>query len=296
MKKISTTIVACALTLAVPTMSALAAGASENLLIAPHHESRSAVQPKEIKLQAKVINKVDMVPARAVFEALGFTVTWNAKEKKLHAENGERETDVVLGDDNYFAYSTKSEGMTAPVPLGAAPVKIGGSIYVPVKLFSIVLGNQANPVVVKGGKIIVNSGSKMENTQLPTPFVNYDSIDAARKAAGANFAVPTELPENYKQDEIFVFNSRMAQIIYRNGEQTLYYRVSQETGDISGDYNVYESTKTVAIGNLEVTLKGNKGLVSVASWEADGFNYCLLANKALTAEQVQNIILSITIL
>ncbi|MHA6529844.1 stalk domain-containing protein [Paenibacillus sp. BAC0078] len=293
MKKLSTTIVACALTVAMP-MSALAAGAAENMLIASHHVSQAAVQQKEIKMQAKVINKVVMVPARAVFEALGFTVTWNAKEKKLHAENGERETDVVLGDDNYFAYSTKSIGMTAPVPLGAAPVKIGGSIYVPVKLFSIVLGNQANPVVVKGGKIIVNSGSKMENTQIPNPFINYDSVDAARKAAGANFAVPTELPENYKQDEISVLGStRMAQIVYTNGENTLFYRVSQETGDISGDYNVYDSIKTVAIGKLQVTLKGNKGLVSVASWEADGFNYCLMADSALTAEQMQKTILSI---
>lgn len=293
MKKLSTTIVACVLTVAMP-MSALAAGAPENMLIAPHHVSQAAVQQKEIKMQAKVINKVVMVPARAVFEALGFTVTWNSKEQKLHAENGERETDVVLGEDHYFAYSTNSEGMTAPGPLGAAPVKIGGSIYVPVKLFSIVLGNQENPVVVKGGKIIVNSGSKMENTQIPNPFITYDSVDAARKAAGVNFVVPADLPENYKQDEISVLGStRMVQIIYKNGEQTLFYRVSQEPGDISGDYSVYESTKTVVIGKLQVTLKGNKGLVSVASWEAAGFNYCLLANKALTAEQMQRIILSI---
>ncbi|WP_108722240.1 DUF4367 domain-containing protein [Gorillibacterium timonense] len=204
----------------------------------------------------------------------------------------ERETDVVIGLDQYIAYSTNSLGMTAPGPLGAAPVRIGGSVYVPVKLFSIVLGNHSDAVVVKDGKIIINKESK--NIQIPDPFVTYDTVEAARKAMGVTFAVPSELPDSYKQAEISVMSgTEMAQIIYRDGENTVHYRVSQGTGNISGDYNVYENTNTVTIGESKVTLKGDKGLVSVASWEAGGFTYCVMADNALSVEKVQTIIKSV---
>ncbi|WP_058304291.1 copper amine oxidase N-terminal domain-containing protein [Gorillibacterium timonense] len=89
MKKLSTTMMACALTLALP-MSALAAEPSDTMLIAPHQDNQVTITQKEIKLEPKVIKGVTMVPARAVFEALGFTITWNEKEQTIHAENGER--------------------------------------------------------------------------------------------------------------------------------------------------------------------------------------------------------------
>ncbi len=299
MNKLSTAIMACTLALTLP-MTALVANAPKNGLTATHQEYHITGNKIVIKLQPKVINNVTMVPARAVFEALGFTVKWDGKKKAFHAENGERETDFVIGTDSFFAYSTHSLGMTAPTSLGTAPVTISGSVYVPVGLFRIILGND-NAVVVKDGNIRIN-GDKVskdadkKGTEIPNPYVSYNTVEDARKAMGVDFAVPSLLPKNYKQDVISIINDteiKMAQIVYQNGDNKLYYRVSQNSGDISGDYNEYETTKTVAIGELKITLKGNKGLVSIASWEANGFNYCLMPDSALSVEELQAIIKSI---
>lgn len=299
MNKLSTAIMACTLALTLP-ITALAANAPKNGLTATHQEYHITGNKIVIKLHPKVINNVTMVPARAVFEALGFTVKWDGKKKEFHAENGERETDFVIGTDSFFAYSTHSLGMTAPTSLGTAPVTISGSVYVPVGLFRIILGNE-NAVVVKDGNISINSDkvskdADKKGTEIPNPYVSYNTVEDARKAMGVDFPVPSLLPKNYKLEVISIINDteiKMAQIVYQNGDKKLYYRVSQNSGDISGDYNEYETTKTVAIGELKITLKGNKGLVSIASWEANGFNYCLMPDTALSVEELQAIIKSI---
>ncbi|WP_193726854.1 stalk domain-containing protein [Paenibacillus guangzhouensis] len=296
MKKLSTAIMAYTLALTLP-MTALAANAPKTEVIAMHKEYQITVNKNALKMQPKVINNVTMVPARAIFEALNFTIKWDEKKKELHAENGERATDFVIGTDSYIAYSTHSIGMTAPTSLGAAPVAISGFVYVPVELFRIILDNE-NAVLVKDGKISINAAkvskeTDKKSTQIPNPFVNYNTVEDARKAMGVDFTVPSLLPKNYKQDDISITNDtemKMVQIVYRNGENKLYYRVSQTSGDISGDYNEYETTKTVSIGELKVTLKGDKGLASIASWEANGFNYCLMADIALSVEEVTTLI------
>ena len=299
MKKLSTAIMAYTLALTLP-MTALAANVPKNEVIATHKEYQITVNKNTLKMQPKVINNVTMVPARAVFEALNFTIKWDDKKKELHAENGERETDFVIGTDSYIVYSTHSIGMTAPTSLGAAPVAISGLIYVPVELFRIILGDE-NAVLVKDGKISINAAkvskdTDKKSTQIPNPFVSYNTVADARKAMGVDFAVPSLLPKNYKQDVISIMNDtemKMAQIVYQNGDNKLYYRVSLTSGDISGDYNEYETTKTVAIGELKVTLKGNKGLANIVSWEANGFNYCMMADIALSVEEVNALISNI---
>lgn len=298
MKKLCTTIMTCTIALTLPITSAIAAAIPKNEQ-AITHQYHISVNNKAINMHSKEISHVAMVPARAVFDALGFTIQWDGKEKTFHAENGERETDFKIGIDSFIVYSTQSFGMTAPTTLGAAPVIIGGTTYVPVDLFRMIFGNNENAVVVKAGNINIHGDSvdnsfEKKNIGLPAPFVKYDNLADARKAMDVDFAVPSSLPKNFKLDDIFVFNDlKMVQIIYVNGNDRLTYRVSKNSGDISGDYNKYETTKTVIMKELKVTLKGNKGLVSVASWESNGFNYCLMVDSALSFEVIQTIIESI---
>lgn len=59
--------------------------------------------------------------------------------------------DVTLGVDRYVGISNQAVGMTAPFSLGVPPVMNQGSIYVPVGLFWVLLGNRPDAVTVEWG-------------------------------------------------------------------------------------------------------------------------------------------------
>lgn len=104
------------------------------------------VNGKAIEASAKKENDLVMVPLRAVGEALGYNVTWNQAEQSANLNNGENQTTVTLGMDQY-TYVTAVEGrvgMSAPQSLGAAPVmEEPGTLWVPAKLFSLLTQQEA---------------------------------------------------------------------------------------------------------------------------------------------------------
>ena len=62
-----------------------------------------------------------------------------------------------------------------------------------------------------------------------------------------------------------------------SGEQMVIRKASGagENADISGDYNVYNETSTVTVGEYTVTLKGNDQKVNLATWT--GGDRCMAA-------------------
>lgn len=105
-----------------------------------------SVNGKAIEANAKKENDMVMVPLRAVGEALGYNVTWNQAERSANLNNGENQTTVTLGVDQY-TYVTAVEnrvGMSAPQSLGAAPVmEEPGTLWVPAQLFSLLTQQEA---------------------------------------------------------------------------------------------------------------------------------------------------------
>ena len=80
-----------------------------------------------------------MVPLRAVAEAMGFQVEWNAQEKSVSVADDEWEVQLTIGIDSYVGV-TKIEGacgMTAPQSYGAAPVILESATYVPADMFEL---------------------------------------------------------------------------------------------------------------------------------------------------------------
>ncbi|OCT13295.1 hypothetical protein A8709_03295 [Paenibacillus pectinilyticus] len=76
---------------------------------------------------------VSLVPFRKVAEALGYTVKWNQDTYAAEVMKGAQWTSVSVGKDSYFF------AKMAPVALGAAPVILNDSLYVPVKFVSDIL-------------------------------------------------------------------------------------------------------------------------------------------------------------
>lgn len=120
-----------------------------------------------------------------------------------------------------------------------------------------------------------------EDVQLPNPFTEYGSLEEAAEAAGFSMTVP-ETVDGCSERVFRVLGAggedAMLEVICRDGEaEEREVRIRKAPGaeDISGDYNQYAQSETVDVGGLEVTMRGDNGLVHLAAWTADGYTYSL---------------------
>lgn len=95
-------------------------------------------------------------------------------------------------------------------------------------------------------------------------------------------------PETVSYD---AYSYGMAQITYEAAsEESLTFRKSQENGDNSGDYSLYDVTLQIDINGSTVTLKGDGTRYFLAVWQADGYSYSLSSHKGMTEEMFLEII------
>jgi len=137
------------------------------------------------------------------------------------------------------------------------------------------------------------------NEQIANPAVEYSSLEEAETAAGFELEVPAA-PEGYETVVYQVIDGSMIEVIWLNGSYesdnaTEAYRIRKAAGtdDISGDYNDYDEVNKVTINNNQVTMKGNKGKVYVATWTDGEYTYAVDIDmdwNGLPADDVSNII------
>lgn len=227
-----------------------------------------------------------MVPVRAVAEALGFTVTWDGALPGARLDNGSVHTEVVLGRDLYTVTSSTAIGMTAPFSLGAAPAMLApGTIYVPVGLFRVLLGNRADAVTVQDGAVVITTTGE-ETAQIPNPIREYDSLTALR--AALDFAFPVPQAADCGQSAWRDIAGDLAEIDYTTPEGTVTYRASRggDGGptDNSGDYTVYPESGTLTAGDTSVSWRGRDGKVCVAAWITGDTVCSLRAPQGISSE------------
>lgn len=132
-----------------------------------------------------------------------------------------------------------------------------------------------------------------ETTEIPNPFVAYESLDAAQKALSFTPFVPSHTPSGYDTDEITVVDNNFLQVIYRNdSDKTICYRTAVGNDDISGDYNIYANKKEIKVGDLNVTVRGNDG-IAVAVWNNGDLTYSIQSDKELSEKEIIDIIQSL---
>lgn len=86
-----------------------------------------------------------MIPLKPVAEALGFTVRFNEETGVMTLGNAHT---VTVGEDYYVV------GRMAPIGLGAAPVYVNNTVYVPIQYFTDVLG--VDSTGVESGYFYIN--------------------------------------------------------------------------------------------------------------------------------------------
>lgn len=225
-----------------------------------------------------------MVPLKRVGEALGFTVTWDKTAHAAKIVNSEFILLVYPNTDSYVRSSNSGKiVLNDPVSYGAACQIIGGSMYVPVRVFELLGG----AVTLNGRQVDVS----MAAAQIPNPVVEYPTVADAAKAAGIAVMVQPEPAALNGIVRVSVIGGTLLQIDYQGG---ICYRVGRkDAGDISGDCNGYDSVRTVAEGGLSVTLKADKTGVRLAIWNDGTHSFSLSWQTGVTQDAALAVVESV---
>lgn len=134
-------------------------------------------------------------------------------------------------------------------------------------------------------------GGEGENVQIPNPWQEYQTLEEAAAAAGFDMTAPESI-DGYSEKNISVLSGAESifDITFRNDSEQICIRKAAGTEDISGDYNVYDKTETVSVGELEVTEKGNGGSVNLALWNDGGYTYSLYISAGASADEMAKLI------
>lgn len=135
-----------------------------------------------------------------------------------------------------------------------------------------------------------------ENVQIPNPWTDYDSKDAAAQAAGFDLAVPDDISgcseKSYRV--LSAAGDVMFEIIYASGgDETARIRKVPGADDVSGNYNEYAETETVDVGGVRVTMKGADGLVKLAVWTNGDYSYVLSVESGLSQNDMAALVSNI---
>ena len=284
------------------TMAAPAMAVNDEPMViapAPNAQSQQAqmkivVKGKTMPVQTISVNGCTMAPVRAIAEALGFKVTWNA-DRSININNGEMQSDLRIGDNSYVVYTAVEgmAGMSAPFSLGSAPIIKNNTAYVPIDLFVPLFGNDPATVKTSGDTITINPDAKTEDgdsSQIPNLMTAHDSLAELAKAVGFDIKAPT-VPAGYEADAYIDISGELAEVFYVKGDDMLVYRVSRGEGDNSGDYNTYSNKKTVDVNGVSVELRGNDK-VNVATWSNGGFAYSVSAKQGISETEVAAVVSS----
>lgn len=93
--------------------------------------------------------------------------------------------------------------------------------------------------------------------------------------AAVSYASKGELA-GYSLDVIQAIEGDLAQAIFRDGESEILVRKAEGTDDVTGDYRTYERTETETVNGNTVTIHGNGGKWSNASWVSDGYAFAVV--------------------
>ncbi|MFV0239795.1 MAG: DUF4367 domain-containing protein [Lacrimispora sphenoides] len=134
------------------------------------------------------------------------------------------------------------------------------------------LDNQAINDMISG--MDTNSAS-IGDVEIPSPWIGFETIADAEKFAGFTVILPSKMPEGYASKTIEAVENDSVQVFYDNGDNTITIRKAKGNKDISGDYNEYSENKTLTVGSLEVSTRGNNGKVNVATWVDGEYTYAV---------------------
>ncbi|MDD6033973.1 MAG: hypothetical protein PUC47_10930 [Oscillospiraceae bacterium] len=122
---------------------------------------------------------------------------------------------------------------------------------------------------------------------IPNPVLSCETREEAAGLLGFSPLIPESVPSDA---EISVIAGSLLQLCWEQDGVSFVYRTAEGSDDISGDWNSYETSETVEVAGLAVTLKGSGGLVSLMLWTENGQSFSLSADPGTEWKKLKTLL------
>ena len=126
--------------------------------------------------------------------------------------------------------------------------------------------------------------------QIPNPWRYCATLDGAADIAGFAMTAPEQV---MGKDVAFIqaVQDSTIQVFFGDEGDRVLIRKGVGEGDISGDYNSYDVTQIITVGETPVTMKGNgEGLYSTVVWTAGGYSYAILLDTPAIVDTIIDLV------
>lgn len=149
-------------------------------------------------------------------------------------------------------------------------------------------------VLVVGSAIMKNNSITPNNQKVDSCIYTEDIYSSAAelaKASGKDIKDLHDIPFDVKKTKYVLITNQIAQISYFDEhENEICYRMTKGEEDNSGVYDEFEKEDTVNINGIDVTIKGNNGNASVATWTVSGYSYSIYATSDISVDEMKKMI------
>lgn len=184
--------------------------------------------------------------------------------------------------------------LTNAAEAAARPVKRRASrklcLAIAACLALVLLGSLTLPRLIKRPGTPTPTGVELQ--QGGWEMAEYDSAEALSAAAGFAVRDVPALAAASAKRTCSLIGGDLAEIAYPVADAVFYYRVSPGSGDNSGDYNEYASVRSVELGGVSVTFKGDAASCCLAIWEEGGSAYSLSCPAGVPYAEMEGYVLS----
>ena len=144
---------------------------------------------------------------------------------------------------------------------------------------SITACGSSKPAASQSGSASDTSAVLGENTQIPNPWQDFESLEEAVKAVGFDFAVPDALAGCDKVAYQAIPDDQIIGVLYLNGEERqVSIRKALGGENVSGVYTQFDKLEQVEVDGRSVTMSGDGETVSLATWT---YSFSVYADNGL---------------
>ncbi|MCM1430740.1 MAG: hypothetical protein NC121_17965 [Blautia sp.] len=112
-------------------------------------------------------------------------------------------------------------------------------------------------------------------------IVQVFSVGELEEKVGFEIPELSGLPFPVQEVVYTAYWQELAEAAYCGEGKTVVYRKGIGSGDVSGDYNIYESETEIFVDGIAVTLKGGEGKYILAVWTDGEYAYSVSFSQAM---------------
>ena len=134
-------------------------------------------------------------------------------------------------------------------------------------------------VCVGCGKQTAEQEPTSQTVAIGNPWSDWDSMEEAESVTGFSFGLPEVIADSYTAIRIRTLNSELIEVVYRDESFEVCVRKQKGEGqDISGDYNIYEtSTEEKYNGGVLTTCYNTNHAAVKQLISYNGYSWSLVA-------------------